>query len=343
MATIRKLKSGKWQALVRKKGHKPACKTFAKKALAERWARVTEEEFELGVFVDMKPAQQLTVQEAIERYRDEVLSTKPPSDPDNYRLRTLGTKLGRLSLAGLKPARVVEYARARVAEVSSDSVRRELTILDGVVRRAMALWGVHLPENPVKRAQRTLKEMRLLQPGNRRERRLRPGEEERLMAVKTTQPTLIKEVIAFVLETAMRRSEIARMRHEHIDPVGSTLHIPASKTDWKTGKKGRTIPLTPKALLIIESLPAREDGLVWGMKPESISQAFTRICKRAGLVDLRFHDLRHEATSRLTERGFLIQEVSSVTGHQDWKSLKRYTHISAEALAKKLADSSAGK
>ena len=130
------------------------------------------------------------------------------------------------------------------------------------------------------------------------------------------------------------------MRHDHVDPAGSTLHIPASKMDWKTGNKGRTIPLTPKALMIIESMPAREDGLVWGVKPESINQAFTRLCKRAGLVDIRFHDLRHEATSRLTERGFLIQEVSTVTGHQDWKSLKRCTHISPEALARKMKSDS---
>ena len=63
---------------------------------------------------------------------------------------------------------------------------------------------------------------------------------------------------------------------------------------------------------------------------------FTRIKEQCGIDDLRFHDLRHEATSRLFEKGFSIVEVASITGHEDLKMLKRYTHLRAENLVGRL-------
>jgi site-specific recombinase XerD len=50
------------------------------------------------------------------------------------------------------------------------------------------------------------------------------------------------------------------------------------------------------------------------------------------IEDLHFHDLRHEGTSRLFEAGFSIQQVALVTGHKDWKMLRRYTHLKPETL-----------
>ena len=72
------------------------------------------------------------------------------------------------------------------------------------------------------------------------------------------------------------------------------------------------------------------------MSKHTITQAFDRVCKRAGIEDLRFHDLRHEATTRFFELGLSIMEVSSITGHKDLAMLRRYTHLKAEDLAKKL-------
>ena len=69
----------------------------------------------------------------------------------------------------------------------------------------------------------------------------------------------------------------------------------------------------------------------------AIKKAFSRATRRAGIEDLHFHDLRHEATTRLFERGLNIMEVSSITGHTDFRMLRRYTHLKAEDLAKKLA------
>ena len=61
-----------------------------------------------------------------------------------------------------------------------------------------------------------------------------------------------------------------------------------------------------------------------------------RAIRRAVIENLRFHDLRHEATTRLFEKGLNIMEVASITGHKDLRMLRRYTHLKAEDLARKL-------
>ena len=76
---------------------------------------------------------------------------------------------------------------------------------------------------------------------------------------------------------------------------------------------------------------------VFGIRADRVSQAFERACKRAGIDGLRFHDLRHEATSRLFEHGLNPMEVATITGHKDLRMLRRYTQLRAEDLARKLA------
>jgi integrase len=153
-----------------------------------------------------------------------------------------------------------------------------------------------------------------------------PDEEKKLLG--GLHP-LMQAVVVLLLESGMRREELCKAQHKQIQ--NSTLHIPETKTD-----KSRTIPLSPIALETIRSLPKRDDDLLIGMRPDSITQAFNRACKRLGISDLRVHDLRHEATSRFFERGFSIPEVALITGHSDWASLKRYTQLRPQDLVDKL-------
>ncbi|BBF65303.1 site-specific integrase [Acidithiobacillus sp. 'AMD consortium'] len=103
--------------------------------------------------------------------------------------------------------------------------------------------------------------------------------------------------------------------------------------DSKTGDP-RRVPLSSRALAVLDALPRRMDGEVWGVRADSITQAFARACHRAGIEDLRFHDLRHEATSRFFEKGLNPMQVAAITGHKTLQMLKRYTHLRAEDLAK---------
>jgi integrase len=135
------------------------------------------------------------------------------------------------------------------------------------------------------------------------------------------------------IETAMRQSELVGMHWEHVDLTRRTVFLP----DTKNGDS-RSVPLSTVAVGVLIDLPRGIRGdLFPGLTTEAIKQAFVRATGRAGIVDLRFHDLRHEATTRLFERGLNIMEVSAITGHKDLSMLRRYTHLKAEDLAKKLA------
>ena len=121
------------------------------------------------------------------------------------------------------------------------------------------------------------------------------------------------------------------MRWDHLDRRARVLLIPETKTGTP-----RRVPLSTAALGVLDGLPRRLDGRVWGMRPDSISQAFERVCKVAGIEGLTFHDLRHEATSRLFEKGLNPMEVAAITGHKTLQMLKRYTHLRAEDLVGRL-------
>lgn len=326
-----------WEARVRRKGQKAIQKTFKKKALAERWAHQQEESISAGSFVDYRSAEVVTVKQVLLDYEKDIVSTRSKTCSDGYRIRDLITAFGAYNLHTLQPPIIVEHCEERLEQVMPDSVKRELAILSDAINTAIAFRGLSLTANPVIVAKVILRKRGLMTAGRRRERRLEEGEEQKLLGVTHTNKTVITEIIRFVLETGMRRKEIAQMRREDIDWKHSTLVITESKTDRKTGKKGRTIPLTTQALAVLRSLPARLDGAIWGLEAESISQAFERTRDQAGIVDLRFHDLRHEAISRLFELGLTVENVALISGHADWRSLKGYTHPNARKLAKALA------
>ena len=166
-----------------------------------------------------------------------------------------------------------------------------------------------------------------LPPG--RDRRLLSGELEKILS--NTESRHLSDIVRFALETAMRRGEIAGMTWEMVDLKKRTVTLP----ETKNGEK-RIVPLSAEALRILSGIPRRLDGSVWGITEDPITRAFVRACKRAQVDGLTFHDLRHEATSRLFEKGFNPMEVAAITGHKTLQMLKRYTHLKAEDLAKRM-------
>ncbi len=167
--------------------------------------------------------------------------------------------------------------------------------------------------------------------------------------MKASGSHLLPEIVRFALETAMRRGGITGMTWDMVDLKKRTVTLP----ETKNGEK-RIVPLSMEALRILSGLTRRIDRMVWGMKEQSVTRAFERAlsCARAAyekecagkgikldpsfLVDLTFHDHRHEATSRLFEKGFNVMEVASITGHKTLQMLKRYTHLKAEDLAERM-------
>ena len=129
-----------------------------------------------------------------------------------------------------------------------------------------------------------------------------------------------------VSETAMRRSEILALHWENIDQNYTIATLP----DTKNGSK-REVPLTRKANQLLGSLSKQEE-FVFPTSDCAVRHAWDRLVKRAGIKDLRFHDLRHEAVSRFFEMGLSVPEVASISGHKDYRMLASYTHIRSPNL-----------
>jgi integrase len=132
----------------------------------------------------------------------------------------------------------------------------------------------------------------------------------------------------------MRRGEILNMRWRDLSVETRTLHIPVTKNG-----RARTVPLSSGALEILRTLRNTRGPESEGILPitqDAAKMGWKRLVKRAGLLDLRFHDLRHEAISRFFEKGLSVPEVALISGHRDPRMLFRYTHPRPEDVAAKL-------
>ena len=332
MATFvqRKGPGGKrvWQALVRRRGYPQQTRTFDTKGAAEVWAAGIESEMGRGVFVSRSEAEGTTLAEALERYAVEVSKKKKSGARESYTIRVWQeSALGPRALASIRGKDVAQAVRNFEARgLAPNTIRIHLALLSHLFNTARTAWGMESLTNPVD----LVKGQRPKLPGGRT-RRLVADELPRLLAAAHAYGGEIGPLITWAIETAMRRGEIAAMRWDHLDRKARVLLIPETKTGTP-----RRVPLSTAALGVLDQLPRRIDGRVWAMRPDSISQAFERVCKAAGIEGLTFHDLRHEATSRLFEKGLNPMEVAAITGHKTLQMLKRYTHLRAEDLVGRL-------
>ena len=138
-------------------------------------------------------------------------------------------------------------------------------------------------------------------------------------------------LIRFALATGMRRGETLNVQTEHINRAARLLHIPETKNGIP-----RTIPLSSDALAVLDQIDPNDDGRLFAASPNAVRLSWQRLTRRAGIEDLHFHDLRHEAISRFFERGLSVPEVALISGHRDYRMLFRYTHMRAEDVAAKL-------
>ncbi|MHB8975518.1 MAG: site-specific integrase [Trichloromonadaceae bacterium] len=327
MATISK-RNGRWQAKIRKKGQRVLTKSFLSCEAAEKWARKTESEMERGIYIeDAEEARTTTLREAATSFAEEHLGRLRHGAREKNRLEALLERSGwsSLALSSLRGKDVAAYARKREGEGSKpDTIRLDLALLSRLYRHARQEWGMESLRNPVDAVRRPSL------AGTARTRRLEEGEEAKLLAAAHAD---FRPVILWALETGMRREEIATLTWDVIDREKRTAHLPRTKNG-----EARTAPLSSAALEVLKSLPRRLDGgPVFGLKKDQITDRMRTTVKRAGLADLCFHDLRHEATSRFFERGTLdMMEIATITGHKTLSMLRRYTHLRAEDLAAKL-------
>jgi len=330
MASIRK-RNGKYQARIHRRGVGFISKTFMTRADALGWARQAEVSVERLAVGPRCP----TLGELLDRYAREVTPRKKGARSEKYILKAWkGSPFGSRLADSVPPAQYAKWRDDRLsAGVSGSTVRNYLNTLSAVYRYASTEWGFHQLTNPVAQLKRP-------SPGKSRTRRVSDEEIDALLSV--TWSRSLAPLVRLAVHTGMRLSELLNLNWRHINLTAQTAYLPDSKNSH-----ARTVPLSSRAVEILTTLRRegvqRFDGRVFDLTPHAATVAFARSCRRlskatAGSLgsNLRFHDLRHEAISRIFEQGLNPIEVASISGHRSMQMLARYAHLSAARLVSKL-------
>lgn len=337
MANIRKLPSGSWNAQIRVKGWPDVSKTFRIKRDAEQWARTTEDEITRGIHVNRSNAEKLTIEKALLRYTKEVTTTKKPSTQKRELVIAdqLKGALGKYTMTSLNSEIIASYRDNRIElGKSANTVRLELALLSHLFTTAIKEWRIGMPANAVLYVRKP-------SPGTGRNRRLVVDEEDRLLRACTAHPNpFLGWIVKLALYTAMRKGEILSLTLDQVNLEKRTIFLKDTKNN-----DVRTVPLMHDAyevVLAAINYPLREDDtdlLFYGdpgkegiRNPYTTNRVWQNALIKAELEDFRFHDLRHEATSRFVEAGLSDEQVSAITGHKSMQMLKRYTHLRNEDL-----------
>jgi integrase len=347
MGTITKLPSGSFRVRIRRQGAPTVSRTFPSRKEAERWESQQETAISHGSPLplsvrDFHSANQVTFADLAERYLTSIhFTSKRPKTQRGERIKLphLLRRLGEYAITRISAPVIVAYRDARMAErtakgtpVSRDTVRLELALLSVILDLAAGEWQL-IPANPCRGIKKPV--------GVARDRRLSEEEEKRLRVVlmRRRDPRLLWFFLV-AYYTGMRSGEIAELRKEWFHREKRCLDLPGKATK---NSKAKRIPLTDEAYnVLIHALENAEPDSPYvfasksregAYRPYDYGCAWNRVRKRAGLGDLRFHDLRHEFVSRLFERTNLSDgQIASLTGHGDPRSLWRYKHLRAELL-----------
>ena len=326
MATYRR-RGTSWQVQVRRLGHQPVSRSYKTKADAELWARGIESQIDRGDLPrNHRDLGSTRLADLLTRYRDTITPRKRSRHKEACRInRILKSSLAVLTLNRVTPATLAQFRDKRLSTVGAQAVRHDLNLLHHMFKIAMQEWDVPLTRNPVSGIRKPP------QP-RARERRLIDGEFDRLQSTaKSLGYGTAAAIISFAVETGMRKAEILLMQWDHLDQDRRLLHIPETKNGLP-----RTIPLSARAAELIRSMRGTDDQRVFAVSVPWLRYAWDQIVSVAGMSDLHFHDLRHEAISRFFEKGLSVPEVALISGHRDVRQLFRYTHLRAEDVAKKL-------
>jgi Integrase len=335
MASIIKIGS-RWRAQVRKAGQKSTSKTFATKAEAVRWAT----EIENSSAVTTK----LTVAQLIEKYRQQKEAAGKPigkTSNTHYMLNNLASDefgLGPVRVENLQTDHLVKYCERRLKTITPATANMEITQLGTVLRHTKSLLNLRIGD-VVGDARPTLRHYGLIGSGKARDRRPTAAELNAIFEALAERPRLkhLRDILSIAIITGMRRGEICRIRWLDLDETRRTVVIRDRKHPTEKEGNHQEIPLIGAAWDIIQAQPKKEvNGRIFPYAPVTISNRFTEICQELGIEDLHLHDMRHEAISALFEAGWQIPEVAAVSGHKDWRQLKRYTQIEPASLHNKV-------
>lgn len=308
--------------------------TFGKRSLASAWIKRKEGALAEPGALEVAQAPTDTVGDLV---RDYITRYREVLDWGRNKQKTL-EQIQRQPIADLKAAaltgvEIVDYVRSRRAEGAGPSTVDAAVTWLHVVFEAARSDGMPIDPAIIDEARKSCRQKGLLAPARRRDRRPAKREMERLYEwfdywqFKAKVPMC--EIVRFAATSSRRRDEIVRLRWDDNDPKTRTGLVRDAKHPRRKRGNHKRFKYTKEAWAIVQRQP-KTSAFIFPYKGSAITSRFVRACKRLDIADLRFHDLRHEATSRLFEAGGTITEVQQYTLHESWDVLRRYTQLRPE-------------
>lgn len=309
--------------------------TFDRKATAQAWMKRRETELAEPGAIAKAQRSGVTVSEMIGKYLENYEKIRPLGKTKRATLKAISDSwLGELKDSEVTSQVLVEYGQRRMQEdgVQAQTVGNDLAHLGAVLAVARPAWGYDIDPMAMPDARRVLRKMGAVSKSKERSRRPTLDELDRLLTYycemrdRRQQEIDMVRMIGFALFSTRRQEEITRIRWDAIREADQFVLITDMKNPGQKHGNDVWCHVPDEAWRILQSMP-KVSEFVFPFNAKSVSASFTRACKFLEIEDLHFHDLRHDGVSRLFELGWDIPRAASVSGHRDWNSMRRYTHL----------------
>lgn len=292
-------------------------KRLAETVLQKRKVAIAE-----GKFLDMKQSCKTTFADMTSSYLEEYSKlNKQDSAHDQTRSRMLVKQFGSMLLDQITPENIESFKKKRIAEgCAKSTVNRDLALMKHIY--TIAIKWKRVKQNPVK-------EVKMFKENNARTRYLQQSEIKNLLRAC---PDFLRPIVFLALNTGMRQGEILELRWNDVDFTRKRITLRRTKNG-----ESRIVPMNISVLALMDMLRKQagtdnEHVFIYRGRPLSrfglVRGAFEKAVKSAGIVDFRFHDLRHTFASHLVMSGADIMIVKNLLGHKTLAMTMRYSHIS---------------
>lgn len=314
-------------------------KTFDRQGQARAWAESREKRF-----VNGRPAKKrlprtkpATLRNVLQKYREEVSDVRPMGRSKTSHIRFLEKcEISKMVVCEIKSSDIIAHVRSRrKGGAGPSTANNDIVWLRVILRYARAAWDLPFDLSVIENASEVLKAEKLISKAQSRSRRPTIDELDALTELferrdrrRSNMP--MKDIMWFAIHSARRQGEITDLLFSDNDEETQTGAVRDLKHPTERDRI-RRFKYTPEAWEIV-CRQEHGNNRIFPFEPRSIGSAFRQACKLLEIPDLRFHDLRHEATSRLFESGYSIVEVQQFTLHDSWGTLSRYTHLRPEKL-----------
>jgi len=343
LATLVQLPSGNWRVQIRRKG-RYVSETFRRRKDAEEWALDAERPIDRGETPSSRAkVDPTTFADLIDLHLEDLKEIgRTARRSKAFCLDQLREKLGKVRLGDLDRERLIQFGRERAREGAGPvTLGVDFAYIKTVIAHAAAVHEIPISPEPVFLARIALKRLGLIGKGKERDRRPTDKELERIVEYADANPRQlipVGRIVRFAIATAMRQEEICRICWSDVDAEKKVVIVRDRKDPRNKKGNDQKVPLLDATGIDAWAILTEQKGAslrterIFPYNGRSVGTAFRRACRELKIEDLHFHDLRHEGASRFFEAGFTIEQVALVTGHKDWKMLRRSTNLRPEDL-----------